>query len=127
MSIAPALSLPFVAGRLDADDDRLAEAAALALGESRRREALPELTARVGGAHAEFRRVLLLAIGLLRTEAGIAYLLDCVANADARPAADAVAAMSLYRHDIAVKARLAAAVEANGSKSVREAFAKEFQ
>lgn len=103
----PARSLEFVAKFLDHRDEAVAEAAALALGDSRLesafavlRDALQPLRARA------LRRTLLLAIALLRRENAIDFLLDRVRNGESQTSADAVAALAMYGRDPHLQERL---------------------
>jgi HEAT repeat protein len=85
----------------------VAEAAALALGDSRLEEAFEPLRAAAQrGSSRPLRRTLLLAIALLRREAGIEYLLDLVQNGDDQTSADAIAALAMYEQDAKIQERL---------------------
>ncbi len=104
---APAKAVEFVAKFLVNRDAAIAEAAALALGDSRLQEALPALReAAERPGNRDLRRTLLLAIALLRREPAIDYLLGRVADADAQTAADAAAALDMYRQDAVLQERL---------------------
>jgi len=106
----PSTSLPFVAGYLDAPGAEVREAAALALGQSRRPEALPLLRVwweRTSGR--ELRRTALLAIAMLKHDAAIAHLLSLVREGRGPDARDALAALGVYRHDEALVDRVRAA------------------
>ncbi|MBN2002337.1 MAG: HEAT repeat domain-containing protein [Anaerolineae bacterium] len=100
-------ALPFVADFLRCDDPALAESAALALGESRLDGALDVLSAAWEDTFdADRRRILLLAIATLRTEAAIDYLLEIV-RGDARShAAAALEALRMYQSDPAIWRRV---------------------
>lgn len=100
LRMAPAKSLEFVAGFLRNSDPAIAEAAALALGESRVEEAFPILREALDRLQTrELRRTLLLAIALLRRERGIDYLLDQVQHGEELMSADALAALAMYEKD----------------------------
>lgn len=102
-------SMAFVASFLDDESEPVCEAAAIALGESQQPGALPPLrayAARRPGA----RRLGLMAIALLRTRDAVQYLLDLVAGAPAEVARDAADALLMYRREIGLADRLAAAV-----------------
>ena len=120
-------AIPFVADYLDHEDERIVESAALALGTTRRPEALAALKERVDrrGLPGQ-REMLLLAIATLRIEPAIAYLLSLVAQADARGAGQAIKAMAVYRRDDTLRTRVAEAVAARNDPIVRQAFEKEF-
>ncbi|MGC9946472.1 MAG: HEAT repeat domain-containing protein [Bryobacteraceae bacterium] len=109
----PAKSLEFVAEFLDHREEAIAEAAALALGESRLesafaalRDASQQLRARPLG------RTLLLAMALLRRENAIDYLLDLVQNGGSQNSADAVEALAMYKEDPSLQQRLDRALQA---------------
>lgn len=100
LQLAPRSALPFVVRRLDDADDGVAEAAALALGESRLDDALEPLRAQVERSVLGRRRgVLMLAIAMLRTEAAWAWLLEMVAEGSRGEASDALSALSTFAHD----------------------------
>jgi len=107
---APSESPGFVAKFLDHREEAVAEAAALALGESRRETAfglLREALERT--APGTLRRTLLLAIALLRREEAIDYLLELVRTGGSHTSADAEAALEMYLTDPKVQKRLAEA------------------
>jgi HEAT repeat protein len=83
LHIEGARALDFVAGYLEADSEAIAECAALALGESRRAEALEILQKH---AKSYLRRTVLLAIALLRSDAAVEYLRSLLPDADAAKA-----------------------------------------
>lgn len=103
----------FVATHLDARDDAVAEAAAISLGGSRRGAALAELTRRlettISGAR---RRVLSLAIALLRSDDAWSFLLRRIAEADPSVAADALRALATFSHDAKLRDQLGKVVAA---------------
>ena len=104
---APNESLEFVAKFLDHREEAVAEAAALALGDSRLESAFESLRDAFQRLHAHaLRRTLLLAIALLRREHAIDYLLDLVQNGADQISADAVAALAMYENDPNLQARL---------------------
>jgi len=103
----PAKSLEFVANFLEHREEAVAEAAALALGDSRLesafvplRDAIRKVTAR------PLRRTLLLAVALLRRENAIDYLLDLVQNGEGQTSTDAEAALAMYEKDPNLRERL---------------------
>jgi len=104
---APSQSLEFVAKFLDHHDAAIAEAAALALGDSRLESAFSVLREALERAGMRpLRRTLLLAIALLRREEAIDYLLDLVQSGEGQARADAVAALAMYENDPNVQAGL---------------------
>jgi hypothetical protein len=127
LSLAREASTDFLVGLLAQHDDR-AEVVALALGGARVAAALAPLTAWCVGAAPEQRhRVGYLAIALLRSDAGNAYLLDAVggnARADALAAARALAKHgSMSAREIAESAMAIAAgicIYTNSSITIEE-------
>jgi HEAT repeat protein len=104
---APNESLQFVAKFLDHREEAVAEAAALALGDSRLESAFPALRDASQLLRARpLRRTLLLAIALLRRENAIDYLLDLVENGESQVSADAVDALAMYENDPNLQPRL---------------------
>ena len=112
-----------VASALRGESAPIAEAAALALGESRLREALPILKEALDGASAERdRRSLLTAISLLRSDEAIETLVALVEKAPEAQAVAALGALALHRHDPKIADRARRVVEARGSRRLREAL-----
>ena len=106
LALAPAGSLPFVARLLGGADDR-AQAAALALGESRLAAAVPLLVEWCERVPADVRgRVGYLALALLRREEAIVTLLEKVRHGEKVDSAAAARALSTFREDRALLARL---------------------
>ena len=128
LRIAPAPSLEFVAGFLRGESDEVAEAAAFALGESHLAAAFPLLRRAWDETPVpERRRTLLLAMAMLRLDEALEFLLARVAEDSERTAEDAVAALSIYARDEAIRARVEASVAARGSPRLRSTFAQEFR
>jgi HEAT repeat protein len=90
-------SLEFVAGFLSHANDAVAEGAALAIGESHREEAFEILKSH---ERSPIRPAILLAIGLLRQDTAIEYLLQLL------PEKVAVAALDIYKDDTAIQERI---------------------
>jgi hypothetical protein len=127
MKLTPTKSLEFVARFLDADDPATAESAALALGASRLPAALDVLMRQWSRqVRPEPRRPLLLAIAMTRQPAAIDFLLERALDDSASAAADAVAAMGMYKHDDAVRARLTSIVRERNSAAIIAVFEKSF-
>lgn len=127
LKIAPGSSLPFVARLLDAPDSATSEAAALALGGSRLREAfdiLRDWWDRT--ADAELRRTALLAIAMLKHDVAIDFLLSLVSEAIGPTARDAIAALALYHHDEALRTRVLRAAEGRDDVDLSDAIAETF-
>jgi HEAT repeat protein len=127
LKLAPNASLPFVSRLLDASADETREAAALALGGSRRPEAfevLREWWQRM--VSPELRRTALLAIAMLRRDQPLEFLLSLVADGNGMDARDAVAALGLYRHDDTLRERVAAIIKSRTDVDLRDALAEVF-
>ncbi|HSP96440.1 MAG TPA: HEAT repeat domain-containing protein [Candidatus Dormibacteraeota bacterium] len=127
LAVAPDASLDFVAGFLDRRPPDIAEAAALALGGSRHKAALPllrdwwERTFDV-----TLRRTALLAIAMLKSDEAIAYLVGHVGESAAQHAAAAIEALALYRHDPRLRAQVEAALERRGDRALAATFRAAF-
>lgn len=102
------------------------DAAALALGQSRRDDAFAILRAWSDGLPAERQDVALLAIAMLRSPEAIDHLIALVAHARVDVAKPAIAALALHRDDDALRARLEAAVAARHSKTLTQALRAAF-
>ncbi len=103
----PAKSVDFVAKFLDGREEAVAEAAALALGDSRIESAFAVLRQVFERTRSRaLRRTLLLGIALLRRENALDYLLDLVQNAEEQTSVDAVAALAMYEQDPNLQERL---------------------
>ncbi len=125
LSLSPKDALPFVGrfltrrsqpkehpllAQLDDEEDRQgddpAEAAALALGQSRLDQALPLLSAYVESLRPGKQRVALLALSTLRTPAAIDYLLSLVGRGQEATARQAVEALAVHRYDPTLRPRV---------------------
>jgi HEAT repeat protein len=104
----PTVQLPFITGFLDAEDSRMVEAAALALGESHLIAALPALTAACDRlARDPVRTSVLMAVALLRHEDSLAWLLARLTSSRPAAALEVLEALRLYRADDKTVARIA--------------------
>jgi HEAT repeat protein len=104
--------LPFVASFLEKSDDQ-AEAAGVALGESRLAEALPVLETWLGPARRRgLGRAALLAIASLRRDEAVDLLLSLARDEEVPTARDALDALASIGIDAALYERAKAAVEA---------------
>ncbi|HEX3315636.1 MAG TPA: hypothetical protein VHR72_12125, partial [Gemmataceae bacterium] len=123
MVAAPHDSLPFVAGFLKGP---YVEAAALALAESRLPEALALLVehwpAARGEDHAE---TLLLAIAMTRLPASVDFLIDLLAK-DKKAAPSILSALSIHRHNDAIRDRIAAVVAQHQDAAIAKRFEAKF-
>jgi hypothetical protein len=127
MTMAPAESVPFVARFLDHASEEVAMGAALALGESRRLDALALLTASWPRARrGPLQEVVLLAIALTRLPTGIDFVLEVLAEGDPSEATAALSALAIHRHNQAVRARIEGLVTKRGLEILQEGFRRKF-
>ncbi|MGD0365003.1 MAG: HEAT repeat domain-containing protein [Bryobacteraceae bacterium] len=107
LRVEPAKSIDFAAKFIEHREEAVAEAATLALGDSRLESAFAVLRDAFERSHGRpIRRTLLVAIALLRRENAIAYLLDLVRNGADQASADAAAALAMYEKDPNLQERL---------------------
>ncbi|MBN3908292.1 MAG: hypothetical protein HWQ35_17645 [Nostoc sp. NMS1] len=100
LQLAPTDSLAIVAGFLFDPKEQICELAALTLGESRLEKAFDHLrNCWEQTRNVELRRTLLLAIGMLRQDKAIDFLISLVAQGKDIDAKDAIAALAIYRED----------------------------
>lgn len=127
LNLWPRKALGFVARFLNDVDESVRGAAALALGESRQAEALEPLRARLKREpEADVRKVLLVAMAMLRSPESVEHLLAVLASSRAPDAVAAVEALGIYRHDAAVRAKVHEVVKTRGEEPLQRAFAKSF-
>ncbi len=112
LRLNPEAGLPFTRKFLEDPTSARQEAAALALGESR----LPEAFGYLKNAYESAEKgtpgsTLLIAIGMLRRDEGIAYLISIVKGGAIREAKDALKALRIYQYDEAIRKRIEAAVK----------------
>ena len=105
--------VPFVAQRLGSDNRDIARAAAMALGDCRRPEAVVALRERLPGEdRPDVRHAIILGLVASRDDRGFDALLELVARGSAPDSKAAVAALRLYAHDDALQRRVNAALDA---------------
>ena len=125
LSIEPRRSIDFVGSYLHGRSDELIESAALALGESRLAAAFTPLKgAYEGHVRRPLRKTFLLAMAMLRQDAAIEFILTCLEQEPENPAIDALAALSLYRADMAVMQRAREIVERSESALLKRLCAE---
>ena len=113
-------SIPFLAPYLESPDVALRDAAALALGGTRKSEAFDLLTKSYAlRIDSEFRGVLLLAMAMQRTEPAIAFVVLVIANGDSKTATNAVKALSIYPRDGMLKSRIEEAARSRSDGLVK--------
>lgn len=127
VNLAPAESLPFVAEFLDAPDESVQAGAALALGESRRPEALQILKAFWSRAQmGAVQESVLLATAMLRLPAALDFLLEVVAGPSQAAALAALAALAIHRHSDPLRERIATTLATKGDAALLARFKKKF-
>jgi len=115
LNLAPDSSLDFVESFVDEDKPETAEAALLALGESRLPAALAVLQrATQELLSEELRAVAFVAVGLLRSEAAWEYLLSVIRQETPSQAGHALSALASYRRVDSLRQRVLDAVQARG-------------
>lgn len=116
VALAPLESVPFVAGHLDSSDDDTARAAALALGDARRADAVAALSACLPReARPSVRQAVILALATSRRDEAFDLLLDVVASGSATDSSAALEALRLYPHDEALQRRVQDAIGRRGT------------
>lgn len=118
--------IPFLARCLQSEDDHAGEAA-LALSETHHPQALEALLSRYATATDPwFSGVLLSAIGLTRLPGGLEFLLRMIEDED-RMAEVAIEALARVSPGEDLAQRIHAAVEATGSRKLRQAWQEHFK
>ena len=127
LAIAPGTSVDFVARYLNSEDAAIAEAAALALGESHQPAAVEALINK-WGVHGgdSLHQALVSGLALARTDRGFEFLYSRIETTGERAAVEILSALSAYRHDHRIRTRLAAIVEARQSSALSKAFESAF-
>jgi HEAT repeat protein len=122
----PAEATSFVSRFLDSSEEAIAEAAALALGESRHPQAL-EVLKRSWERSRErsFRRVLLVAMALLRTGPATEFLVSLLAAESVETARAALSALGPFLYNDELRERVRAAVAAREDASLLELYENE--
>lgn len=121
LKLCPDRCIAFAARFLDADDPALVQAAALALGETRRPAAVEELRQRCQRqVSPEERRPLLLGIACARLPEAIDYLLSLVREASPATAADSTESLRIFRHDSQLRGRIEEAIAARKDEKLRQ-------
>jgi hypothetical protein len=125
--LSPGKSLEFVGQFLDDESSATAESAAIAIGQARSLAAF-ELLRTHWERHirAEPRAALLLGMAMTRQAVGVEFLLRRIEEDSPRPAADAIVALAMYKHEEGVKAKVAEIVRSRGDATITRAFSKAF-
>jgi HEAT repeat protein len=105
--------VPFVVERLASPHRDVARAAAMALGEARRPEAIVALRERLPGEdRPDVRHAVILALATSRDDAALDTLLGLIARGTTADSTSAAEALRLYAHDEALQRRVQAALDA---------------
>ena len=127
LSLGRASSLAFVADFLEPRREAVAQAAALALGESRLERAVGILIrAYEDCADPDIQRTELLSLAMTRREPALDFLLGQVAEAEIPRAARALAALAIHRHDERLAKRAEAVVRERDNARLTKVFEHEF-
>ncbi len=126
LDVAPETSLAFVAGYLDSSDPGIAEVAAIALGQSRRPEAITALKSKWPGARETQRRALLIGMAVARDDSAFEFLFSVVESAIEKIAGEAITALAMYRQDERIRSRVESLVAHRKGTLLRRTLGAEF-
>lgn len=126
LEVAPETSLAFVAGYLDSSDPAVTEAAAIALGQSRQPEAIAALKDKWPDARETQRRALLIGMAVARDDSAFEFLFSLVESAVERIAAEAIAALAMYRQDERIRSRVESLVAQRKGTLLKRTLGAEF-
>jgi HEAT repeat protein len=127
LRLGPAESAEFVGRFLSVEREETREVAALALGSSRRPEALPVLRQWWEGRSDEGpRRTGLLAIAMLKIEPALDFLFGLIAEAPGPTARLAIEALAFHRYDDSLVERVRRAAAARDDVDLEDAVRAEF-
>lgn len=118
LAVEGAEAVPLVTSFAGERNQEVREAAILALGASRRSDAIDWLKERFESvADPETRQCILLSLATSRTEAAIGFLLSVIRDGSVRTSAMAVSAMEVNRTDRRIQEEVEKAVRARGESS----------
>ena len=127
LKLSAAEGVQFVAEFLNAADPAIQEAALLALGDSRRREAFDVLkTFWEKQFDDRLHETILMALSLLRLPAATEFLLSLVGSEEQAVAWAAVSALALHCYDARLRERTADAISRSGRTALRAHFEERF-
>ena len=127
LRLEPDRSLSFIGDFLDAKDPAVAEAAALALGDSRSEEAIDLLESRLEVTLDEDRqRSLYLALALTRRQRAIDRLVDEVEQGSMGRARAALKALALHRHDDSLREKLRGFLDSRPDRVLEQIWRQEY-
>jgi HEAT repeat protein len=120
LSAEGAEAVPFVASFAASKDKEISEAAILALGASRRADAVEWMRQRFQQiADVEMRKCILLSLATSRTEAAIDFLLDLIGTGSPPVSASALSAMEINRDDEPIRMRVEKALRERRESPLR--------
>ncbi|HST79086.1 MAG TPA: HEAT repeat domain-containing protein [Verrucomicrobiae bacterium] len=126
LTAAPERSLRLIEGFVDSEELAVAEAALLALGSSRLPEGFDLLKARWETAAGPLRKTVLLAIGMVRSDSAVEFLLALLVDCSSATAKDVLAGLALFRDNEKIRRRVESVVARRNEKSINEIFAQQF-
>jgi hypothetical protein len=128
LAAAPERSVSFVGEYVDSVDEAVAEAAILALGESKNECALEILKDKwQRTVRGPLRHVLLVAMACSRLESAIAYLLAIAGEASPKTATQAIEVLASYRSSERIRSSLQKVVRERNEQVVTRAFVLHFE
>jgi HEAT repeat protein len=127
ISLAPARSVGFVGRYVESDDATVAEAAIMALGQSRQDASVDLLIRTFQPVLDESRRrSLLMALAMARQENAMEFLFSLARDASEKIAAEAIAALAMYRHNQSIRGRVETLLTARDQPGLFSVFRTEF-
>lgn len=127
LAAAPERSVSLVAEYVDSPEEAVAEAAILALGESKDERAFEVLREKWQRTVAgDLRQVLLVAMACSRLEPAIAFLLTIIGESSPQTAAQAIEALAPYRSSERIRASLQEIIRQRNERLVSQAFTQHF-
>ncbi len=127
MEIAPDRSFEFVASYIENGNLAVAEGAALALGESKSREAFLRLKSAWEDSLVEaFRQMLALPVALVRSDESFEFLVQCADSASRETTLAIVRALALYGGDSGKVSTVREVVEGRHDRDISSVFGEVF-
>ncbi len=127
LEASPAKSVPFVAKYIDSEDGDVAQAAMLALGESRLPAAYEVLREKwIRTIAMPTKKILLASMAASKLEEAIAFLISLVETESIPTATAAVEALSIYSRNQRVKQSVSDAVLTRRNETLASHFKRDF-
>jgi hypothetical protein len=127
LAASPNQSLQFVAPYIDSDNISIADAAILALGESRLQPAFSILKEKWDRtASQSIKKILLASMAASRLEEAIAFLVSLIEGASIQTATAVIETLAVYRRNERVSESVRNAVSQRGERTLAETFSREF-